>query len=186
MSDSQRSKNTIKTHEYNTIYWSSSISYYKLGSRFKYTKRWGPKDASKDYSEFAKVISLTFSTFSSPKRRFKSLRIPIRCPTLICLDLPLTTLIDITRKRKQFLTCTQETKRAKLERLRLVRLIYSDQKTTTRHAMALNMWRFASWSKHAKISNIFKHVISHLKLMNMWRFASWSKLAKISKQYWLI
>jgi hypothetical protein len=43
------------------------------------------------------------------------LRIPVRCPTLIGLDLPLTTLIDIAGKRKQFLTCTQKTTRAKLE-----------------------------------------------------------------------
>jgi hypothetical protein len=44
-----------------------------------------------------------------------SLRIPVRSPILIDLGLPLTTLIDIARKRKQFLTCTQETIRAKLE-----------------------------------------------------------------------
>jgi hypothetical protein len=31
------------------------------------------------------------------------------------LDFPLTTLVDITGKRKQFLTCTQETIRAKFE-----------------------------------------------------------------------
>jgi hypothetical protein len=44
-----------------------------------------------------------------------SLRIPVRCPTLIGLDLPLTTLIGITEKRKKVLTCTQKTTRAKLE-----------------------------------------------------------------------
>jgi hypothetical protein len=44
-----------------------------------------------------------------------SLRIPVQCPTLIGLDLPLTTLDDITRKRKQFLTYTEKTARAKLE-----------------------------------------------------------------------
>jgi hypothetical protein len=46
-----------------------------------------------------------------------SLRIPVRCPTLIGLDLPLTTLIDIVGKRKKLLTYTQETTKAKLERL---------------------------------------------------------------------
>jgi hypothetical protein len=44
-----------------------------------------------------------------------SLRIPVRSPTLIGLDFPLTTLIGITGKRKQFLTCTQKTARAKLK-----------------------------------------------------------------------
>jgi hypothetical protein len=44
-----------------------------------------------------------------------SLRIPVRSPTLIGLDFSLTTLIGITDKRKQFLTCTQKTARAKLE-----------------------------------------------------------------------
>jgi hypothetical protein len=44
-----------------------------------------------------------------------SLKILVRCPTLIGLDLPLTTLIGIIGKRKQLLICTQETTRAKLE-----------------------------------------------------------------------
>jgi hypothetical protein len=44
-----------------------------------------------------------------------SLRIPVQSPSLIGLDLPLTTLIGIIGKRKQFLTCTQKTTRAKLE-----------------------------------------------------------------------
>jgi hypothetical protein len=44
-----------------------------------------------------------------------SLRIPVWSPALIGLDFPLTTLIGITGKRKQFLTCTQKTARAKLE-----------------------------------------------------------------------
>jgi hypothetical protein len=57
-----------------------------------------------------------------------SLRIPIRSPTLIGLDFPLTTLIGIADKRKQFLTCTQKIARAKLERLRSTRLIQGDQK----------------------------------------------------------
>jgi hypothetical protein len=37
-----------------------------------------------------------------------SLRIPVRSPTLIGLDFPLITIISITEKRKQFLTCTKE------------------------------------------------------------------------------
>jgi hypothetical protein len=44
-----------------------------------------------------------------------SLRIPVRNPSLIGLDFPLTTLVGITGKRKQFLICTQKTTRAKLE-----------------------------------------------------------------------
>jgi hypothetical protein len=44
-----------------------------------------------------------------------SLRIIVRSPTLIGLDFPLTTLVGITGKRKQLLTCTQKTTRAKLE-----------------------------------------------------------------------
>jgi hypothetical protein len=63
-----------------------------------------------------------------------SLRIPVRSPTLVGLDFPLTTLIDIAGKRKQFLTYTQKTIRAKLERLRSAELIQGDQKITTRHA----------------------------------------------------
>jgi hypothetical protein len=42
-------------------------------------------------------------------------RVPVRRPTLIGLNLPLTALIDITGKRKQILTCTQEIAKAKLE-----------------------------------------------------------------------
>jgi hypothetical protein len=44
-----------------------------------------------------------------------SLMIPVWSPTLIGLDFPLTTLVGITGKRKQFLTCTQKTSREKLE-----------------------------------------------------------------------
>jgi hypothetical protein len=60
-----------------------------------------------------------------------SLRIPVQGPTLTSLDLSLTTLIGIIKKRKQLLTCTQETTRAKLEQLRSTRLIHGDQKITT-------------------------------------------------------
>jgi hypothetical protein len=66
-----------------------------------------------------------------------SLRIPVQSPTLIGLDFPLTTLIGIAGKRKQLLTCTQKTTRAKLERLRSARLIQGDQKITSRHAEVL-------------------------------------------------
>jgi hypothetical protein len=44
-----------------------------------------------------------------------NLRVPVQRPTLIGLDLPLTALIDITRKGKQILTCTMEIAKAKLE-----------------------------------------------------------------------
>jgi hypothetical protein len=63
-----------------------------------------------------------------------SLRIPVWSPTLIGLDFPLTTLVGIVGKRKQFLTCTQKTTREKLERLRSTRLIQGDKKITSRHA----------------------------------------------------
>jgi hypothetical protein len=79
-----------------------------------------------------------FSTFSLPYKRMTSIStlslwIPVRHPPLIGLDLPLTPLISITRKRKKVLTYTQETIRAKSERLRSARLIYHDQMITTRH-----------------------------------------------------
>jgi hypothetical protein len=66
-----------------------------------------------------------------------NLRIPVRSSTLIGLDFPLTTLIGIVGKRKQFLTCTQKTARAKLERLCSARVIQGDQKITSRHADVL-------------------------------------------------
>jgi hypothetical protein len=56
-----------------------------------------------------------------------SLQVPVWNPTLIGLDLPLTPLIGIARKRKKILTCTQEITRAKVERLHLARLIPHDQ-----------------------------------------------------------
>jgi hypothetical protein len=66
-----------------------------------------------------------------------SLRIPVQSPSLIGSDFPLTTLVDIAGKRKQLLTCTQKTTRAKLERLCSTRLIQGDQKITSRHAEVL-------------------------------------------------
>jgi hypothetical protein len=67
-----------------------------------------------------------------------SLRISVRCPTLISLDLPLAPFPGIVEKRKKLLTCTLETTIAKLEQLGSARLIHDDQKITTRHAMALS------------------------------------------------
>jgi hypothetical protein len=63
-----------------------------------------------------------FRTFSLPEKRMPSidalsLRVPVRSPTLIGLDLPLTAFVCIVEKRKQILTCTQEIERVKLERL---------------------------------------------------------------------
>jgi hypothetical protein len=44
-----------------------------------------------------------------------SLGISVRSPTLAGLNFPLATLVGIAGKRKQFLTCTRKTARAKLE-----------------------------------------------------------------------
>jgi hypothetical protein len=68
---------------------------------------------------------------------FVNLKCKPKFPTLIGLDLSLTALVGIAGKRKQILTCTQETTRAELERLWSVRLIHGDQQITTRHAKAL-------------------------------------------------
>jgi hypothetical protein len=140
LSNSWRSENIINTHKYNiNIRWSLSISYYNLGLHVKFTKGWSLIDTSKDTTEFTKQVSLTFKTFSSLQKRMLSidalsLRILVQSPTLIGLDFLLATLIAITKKRKQFLTCTQETTRAKLEWLHSARLIHGDQKISTRHA----------------------------------------------------
>jgi hypothetical protein len=59
LSDSWWGENTINTHKYNTIYWSSSTSYYNLGSHISYTTEvWSQNHASGDKSEFAEAISL--------------------------------------------------------------------------------------------------------------------------------
>jgi hypothetical protein len=50
-----------------------------------------------------------------PSINAPSLRILVRSPTLVGLDFPMTTLVSITGKRKQLLTCTQKAVRAKLE-----------------------------------------------------------------------
>jgi hypothetical protein len=63
-----------------------------------------------------------------------SLRIPVRSPTLIGFDIPLTTLVGIAGRRKLLLTYTQKAARAKLERLHSARLIQGDQKITSQHA----------------------------------------------------
>jgi hypothetical protein len=55
-----------------------------------------------------------------------SLRVLVWSPTLFGLDFPLTTFVDITAKRKQFITCTQKIAREKLERLCSARLIQGD------------------------------------------------------------
>jgi hypothetical protein len=87
-----------------------------------------------------------------------NLRIPVRSLTFLDLDFLLTTLIGIIEKRKQFLTCKQKTTRAKLERLRLARLIHGDQKITTRHTNALNTTN--------KLINLLASRLSTIKYVN--------------------
>jgi hypothetical protein len=59
LSDSWWSENTINTYKYNSIYWSSSRSYYNLGSSISYIEVvWSQNYDSGDKSEFAEVISL--------------------------------------------------------------------------------------------------------------------------------
>jgi arylsulfatase A-like enzyme len=59
LSNSWWSEKTINTHKYNTIYWSSSKSYYSFSSHINYTEEvWSENHASKDKSEFAEVIFL--------------------------------------------------------------------------------------------------------------------------------
>jgi hypothetical protein len=67
-----------------------------------------------------------------------SLQILVWHTTLIGLNHPLASLISIAKKRKKILTYTQETIRAKLERLHSTRLIQYDQTIMTRHAKALS------------------------------------------------
>ena len=64
------------------------------------------------------------------------LRVPVGNPALLGLDLPLTALVGVARRRRKILICTQiKTTRAKLERLRSARLIRRDPKATnSRHA----------------------------------------------------
>jgi hypothetical protein len=59
LSDSRRSENTINTHKYNTIFWSSNRSYYNLGSCISYIEEvWSQNYASGYRLEFAEAISL--------------------------------------------------------------------------------------------------------------------------------
>jgi hypothetical protein len=59
LSYSWQSENTINTHKYNTIYWSSNRSHYNFGSCISYIEEvWSQNYASGDKSEFAELISL--------------------------------------------------------------------------------------------------------------------------------
>jgi hypothetical protein len=59
LSGSRWCKNTINTHKYNTIFWSSNSSYYNLGSCISYIEEvWSQNYTSGYTSEFAEAISL--------------------------------------------------------------------------------------------------------------------------------
>jgi hypothetical protein len=109
-----------------------------------------------------------------------SLRIPVRSPTLFGLNFPLTTLVGIAGKREQLLTCTQETSRAKLERLRSARLIPGDQKITPRHAKALI--KTTNSSLLASRLLLLSMFISQVKLIYRRMFATYSKQAQASNK----
>jgi hypothetical protein len=70
-----------------------------------------PKDASKDRTEFAEVVSLVdqnilFALEENGIHQCSKPEDPSTVPILIGLDLPLTTLISIAGKRKKLITCT--------------------------------------------------------------------------------
>jgi hypothetical protein len=156
--------------------------------RIGHTKVYHPKGALKDQIEYAEVLSLVVQLHPLLPRRgchvsaTLSLRVPVRCPTRIDLDLPLTPLISIVGKRRKILTCTQETTKAKLERLCLARLIHRDQTITTRHAKAL-IKNNELISLLAPTLSTITHIICQVMLINIKRFTSYSKHAKVSKQY---
>jgi hypothetical protein len=97
----------------------------------------------------------------------------------------MTPFISIAGNRKKILTCTQEITRAKLERLPSARLIHRDQTITTRHAKALKKAKELI-SLLAPTLSIIKHIITQIMLISMIRFASYSKHAKVSKQHLII
>jgi hypothetical protein len=111
----------------------------------RFTKDEAQKMLQHIYLSFAKALSLTISTLSSPRREWASsndlhLRVPEGNPILIGLDLPLTALIGVAKRNRKILTCTQmkqKPQKQKLERLRSTRLIRHDPKATnSRHAKA--------------------------------------------------
>jgi hypothetical protein len=79
-----------------------------------------PKHASKDDSEFVKAISLNvqYILFTLEENDIHQRSKPkdlSTVPNPHRFGPPTSILIDIIRKRKKLLTCTQETTRAKLE-----------------------------------------------------------------------
>jgi hypothetical protein len=102
-----------------------------------------PKCASEGNQSFCGSVSLSrYAHALRPRREWASsddlhLRVPVGNPALLGLDLPLSALVGVAGRRRKILTCTQinKTTRAKLERLRLARLICRDPKATnSRHA----------------------------------------------------
>jgi hypothetical protein len=79
-----------------------------------------PKRRFKGYNRvcgscFSHVRNILFALEENAIHQCSKPEDPIRSPTLIDLDFPLTALIGITGKRKQFTTYVQKTTRAKLE-----------------------------------------------------------------------
>jgi hypothetical protein len=137
------SENTINTHKYNTIYWSSNRSYYNLGLCISYIEEvWRQNYASGDKLDFAEAISLNgqnilFALKDNAIHWHSKPEEPSTESIPIGLDFPLTTIIGIAGRREQHLTYTQKTIRAKLERLRSAKLIQGGQKITSRHTEVL-------------------------------------------------
>jgi hypothetical protein len=131
---------------YNTIYeiqvkvitdWVPCIRVYK---------RWSLKDASKDNQSFCGSIHLSRQTHTFyPRREWASsddlpLWVPVGNPTLIGLDLPLTALIGIARRRRKILTYTQIHKNNKSKSLS--NYAQQDLSVATWRLRILDMQRF--------------------------------------------
>jgi hypothetical protein len=102
-----------------------------------------PKDASKDISEFAEAKNtlVQYILFVLKENVIHQHSKP-EDPNAVSNPHQFGPPTDIPRRhrrnRKKLLTCTQETTRAKLERLCSAKLIHGDQKIATRHAIALS------------------------------------------------
>jgi hypothetical protein len=147
-----------------------------------------PKKCFKDNQSICVSVRFSLQAHALRRRRVWAssddlhLRLPVRNPSLISLDLPLTALIGVAGRRRKILTCTQLNKNNKSKSLS--DYAQQDLSVTTRRPWILDMLRLqVNQQTHAYYHLqliTFKQVISQVKLINN----NNNRLATYAKHAW--
>jgi hypothetical protein len=171
-------------------------SYYRLKWHVFWYRGLKPKEWFKGYNRvfMRKRYHLSHKAHTLHPRRgwapSNNLRlwVPVGNPARIGLDLPLTTLVNVTRRRRNIITCihmVQKQQGQKFEWLCSTRLICRD-----RMSWILDMQRLRSHTDSCLLASCTNHllnmIISQVRLINRSRLATYANHAIVTHEVYEI